>query len=59
MQVAFLRYPAMKQSLFEEFHTLFNLPPYITVTCLPQRLGDLATESSKLTAHSIDLINAW
>lgn len=58
MQVTFLHYPPMKQSLFEEFHTLFNLPLYITVTC-PQWLGDLATESSKLTAHSIDLINAW
>lgn len=45
----------MKQSLFEEFYTLFNLPLYITVTCL--QLG--IWRGRALTAHRTDLINAW
>lgn len=32
MRVTFMRHAAMKQALYEEFHTLFNLPLYITVT---------------------------
>lgn len=51
MRVTFLHYSSIKLSSFEEFHTLFNVLFYITVTFL-LGLGDSAkTESAELKAH--------